>query len=324
MFSFFSNKPAQTIADSGERSSSISGPYCELKQLAALKIAAQKLCLPKVQRMSRAQQGLPRSPFRGRGMEFSEVRAYQAGDDVRSIDWRVTARRQSPHTKVFTEERERPVFIVCDQSQNQFFGSTTCFKSVKAAEAAALFAWMALHKSDRAGGLVFSSQQHDEVKPARSQKSILRLLKKISDYNQALRAQAEDGQFDLAKALKETQLLIKPGTLLVIISDFSCETSALSAALNRLRLHNDIILIQTTDPLDSALPEAGIYPVSNGQQSALLDTTRSELQQRYQSWASEQQEHLAQLARRYRAPLIKLDTADDSLSKLQCMLSTFA
>lgn len=324
MFSFFSAKSAKTIPDSNVLAAGISGPYCELKQLMALKVAAQKLCLPKAQRMSRAQQGLHHSPFRGRGMEFSEVRAYQAGDDVRSIDWRVTARRQSPHTKIFTEERERPVFIVCDQSQNQFFGSTKCFKSVKAAEAAALFAWMALHKNDRAGGLVFSSHHHHEIKPARSQKSILRLLKKICDYNQALQPQAAVTEFDLAKALKESQLLIKPGTLLVIISDFSGDKNALSEALNRLRLHNDIILVQTTDPLDSTLPAAGLYPVSNGQESALLDTTTSDSQLRYESWTQAQQQQLAQLARRYRAPLIQLDTADDSLNKLQGLLSSFA
>lgn len=274
--------------------------------------------------MSRAQQGLHRSPFRGRGMEFSEVRAYQPGDDVRSIDWRVTARRQSPHTKVFTEERERPVFIICDQSQNQFFGSTQSFKSVKAAEAAALFAWMALQKNDRAGGLVFSSKTHEEVKPARTRKSILRLLKKIADYNQTLKAQAPEGSFSLNSALEETQRLIKPGTLLVVISDFSAEKNTLSEAFNRLSMHNDIILVHTTDPLDRALPPAGFYPVSNGSQSALLDSSRADLQQRYISWATEQQQQLEKLARRYRAPLINLDTGDDTLNALRGVLSAIA
>ncbi|ERI51084.1 hypothetical protein N878_07210, partial [Pseudomonas sp. EGD-AK9] len=98
--------------------------------------------------------GLHHSKLRGRGVDFDQVRVYQAGDDVRNIDWRVTARTQEPHTKLFHEERERPIFILAEQSQRLFFGSGQCFKSVLAARAAALVGWAALAHNDRIGGLV--------------------------------------------------------------------------------------------------------------------------------------------------------------------------
>ena len=117
--------------------------------------------------------GLHHSKLRGRGVDFDQVRAYQAGDDVRTIDWRVTARTQEPHTKLFHEERERPVFVVIEQSSRLFFGSALCLKSVLAAQAAALFGWAALNHNDRIGGLVFSDQEHHEIKPRRSKQSLL-------------------------------------------------------------------------------------------------------------------------------------------------------
>mgnify|MGYP003867539183 FL=1 len=157
------------------------GPYCNLPQLMKLRWSVKHLCLPKAKSVSRPQTGQHMSRFKGRGMEFAEVRVYQPGDDVRSIDWRVTARRQTPHTKIFNEERERPLLVVCDQSQSQFFGSQYTFKSVRAAEVAALFSWTALEHNDRVGGIVFSERGHREVKPARNRKSIMKLLSFIND-----------------------------------------------------------------------------------------------------------------------------------------------
>ncbi len=108
------------------------------------------------------------------------MRSYQPGDDIRTIDWRVTARTGSAHTKLFREERERPVLVVVDQRSSMFFGSSHCFKSVLAAQLASLLAWSALHGGDRVGGLVFNEQGHQEVRPRRSRKTVLALLSQIS------------------------------------------------------------------------------------------------------------------------------------------------
>ena len=132
--------------------------------------------------------GLHHSKLRGRGVDFDQVRVYQPGDDVRTIDWRVTARTQEPHTKLFHEERERPIYLLVEQSRQLFFGSGLMFKSVLAARAAGLIGWAALGHNDRIGGLVFGGQDNHEIKPRRSKQSLLQLLARLARANQALSA----------------------------------------------------------------------------------------------------------------------------------------
>src|SRR5690606_11080614 len=132
--------------------------------------------------------GLHRARLRGRGIDFDQVRVYQPGADVRSIDWRVTARTQQPHTKLYHEERERPVYLLVAHSRALFVGTGGQFKSVLAAQAAALFGWAALYDHDRIGGLVFGGDSAPEVRPQRSKQSLLQLLSRVVDANHALRA----------------------------------------------------------------------------------------------------------------------------------------
>lgn len=296
--------------------------YCSLKQLMALRWTAQSLKLPKTKRISRPQSGSHLSKFRGRGMEFSEVRVYQPGDDVRSIDWRVTARRQTPHTKLFHEERERPMLILCDQSQSQFFGSHNSFKSVRAAEAASLFAWTALQHNDKVGGIVFSNHGHHEIKPARNRKNVMRLLSLISDFNNALSINMPepDKKFSIDDALSESIRLTKPGTLLVIISDFSGLTTQSEKYLSKLSQHNELLLIHTFDPLEYALPEKGIYPVSDGRETLVIDTEKDTLQYTFNAHIKEQQAYLKQLGLRLRAPLIEVSTEVPAINSIQNLL----
>jgi len=298
------------------------GPYCSLKQLMALRWSVRNLSLPKAKRASRPQSGLHHSRFRGRGMEFSEVRMYQPGDDVRSIDWRVTARRQKPHTKLFNEERERPLLIVCDQSQSQFFGSHLTFKSVRAAETAALFAWAALDHNDRVGGIVFSEKGHQEVKPSRNRKSIMRLLNGISDFNQALNISepSTEAAFHFNDALVETIRLAKPGTLLVIISDFRHINENTEKLLTKLAKHNELLMLRTLDPIEVQLPPPGFYPVSNGEETLVIDSQSKEARENYARWALKQQEDLTSLCIRLRAPYLEITTQEAPINSLQRLL----
>ena len=132
------------------------------------------------------QTGQQNSRLRGRGVDFDQVRAYLPGDDIRNIDWRVTARSQKVHTKVFNEERERPVFLIGEQSPRLFFGSQRCLKSVLAAETCALIAWTALAHHDRVGGMVFGPGQCHEVRPRRDRKALLQLLQLLVQANHLL------------------------------------------------------------------------------------------------------------------------------------------
>jgi uncharacterized protein (DUF58 family) len=296
--------------------------YCSLKQLMGLRWAVQTIKLPKTKNISRPQSGAHLSRFRGRGMEFSEVRIYQPGDDVRSIDWRVTARRHDPHTKLFNEERERPLFILCDQSQSQFFGSQQSFKSVRAAESAALFAWSGLAHNDKVGGIVFSDHGHHEIKPARSRKNVMRYLQCVTEFNRSLSISAPepDKPFSFDDALIETLRLSKPGTLLIIISDFSGLSSVSEKYLSKIRQHNEVLFVHTSDPLEYQLPESGIYPVSNGQETLVIDTGRSQVQEKYRTLIQQRTDELQRLTVRLRAPLIEVGTGLPALNSIQRIL----
>jgi uncharacterized protein (DUF58 family) len=296
--------------------------YCNLKHLMSLRWAVQTMKLPKTKQISRQQSGAHLSRFRGRGMEFSEVRVYQPGDDVRSIDWRVTARRQDPHTKLFNEERERPLFVLCDQSQSQFFGSQLSFKSVRAAESAALFAWAGLAHNDKVGGIVFSDHGHHEIKPARSRKNVMRFLQLLSDFNQSLSISMPQASkpFSFDDALIETIRLSKPGTLLVIISDFSGLSAVSEKYLSKLRQHNELLFIHTFDPLEYQLPDSGIYPVSDGHETLVIDSGRTQVQEKYRTHIQKRTEELQSLTMRLRAPLIEVGTDSSALSAIQRIL----
>ena len=167
-----------------------------LSEMVRLRYAARELTgFPQVQ-ARQMMAGGHRSSFRGRGMDFDEVRIYQPGDDVRTIDWRVTAKTQVPHTKIFREERERPVLVVCDLRGPMFFGSQR-LKSVVACEISAALAWAGLSANDRVGGLVFGAQQQAEVKSRRSHHAVLQYIHQLQDFSQQLLEPAPD-QFSLA------------------------------------------------------------------------------------------------------------------------------
>lgn len=305
---------------------SLGGAYCSVGDLMRLRWVAKTFALPKAKRISRPQAGSHHSRFRGRGMEFSEVRAYQPGDDVRSIDWRVTARRQKPHTKLFHEERERPVLIICDQSHSQFFGSQRAFKSVRTAEAAALLAWTGLNHSDRIGGIVFSEQGHEEFRPARNRKNILRMLSTIAQFNQSLSVdyQPPDRPFLLNDALQESGRLVKPGSLVVVISDFLHIDQGTGKQLSKIAQHSDLVLMHASDPLEDELPPPGMYPVSNGQKTLLINTRAQDTRNRYQDWVAQHRAQLRHLASQYRARLIPLSTHQDAVQSLRSLLASFS
>ena len=138
--------------------------YAHSDDLIRCRFGAQSLKnFPRIDAKS-TERGMNRSKFKGRGMDFSEVRNYQPGDDARHIDWRVTAKTQKPHTKIFSEEKEKPIHIITDIRPNMFFGRDT-LKSVSACYIAATLAWACIKNDDRAGGIIFGPNDHKEIKP---------------------------------------------------------------------------------------------------------------------------------------------------------------
>ena len=265
--------------------------------------------------------GLHHSKLRGRGVDFDQVRAYQAGDDVRTIDWRVTARTQEPHTKLFHEERERPVFLVIEQSNRLFFGSALCLKSVLAAQAAALFGWAALNHNDRIGGLVFSDQEHHEIKPRRSKQSLLQLLNVLVRSNQQLGC--SDGRAlreTFSLALRRAREVLRPGSLVVILCDERALNDTSEQQLSLLARHTDLILLPLNDPLDHALPSAGLLRFVEGEAELELDTQDEHLRNSYRELAEARRSRWQRLAQKLGVPLLPLSTRFELVEQLRDQL----
>ncbi|MGA6096928.1 DUF58 domain-containing protein [Stutzerimonas marianensis] len=265
--------------------------------------------------------GLHHSKLRGRGVDFDQVRIYQAGDDVRTIDWRVTARTQEPHTKLFHEERERPIYILVEQSSRLFFGSGSVFKSVLAAQAASLIGWAALSHNDRVGGLVFGRGDHHEIKPRRSKQSLLQLLDRLARANAHLEADQLYDPDAFGMALRRAREVLRPGSLAVIVCDERTLGDAAEQQLTLLARHVDLLLIPVHDPLDRALPAAGLLRFAQVGARLELDTHDAALRQAYRRQGEARHARWQHLADRLRLPLMPLDAHRDLIEQLREHLS---
>ena len=256
--------------------------------------------------------GLMTSRFRGRGIDFAEVRVYQPGDDVRSIDWRVTARTGVAHTKLFQEERERPVLLLVDQSASMYFGSRMMFKSVLAARAAALLAWAVLERGDRIGGIVFSERVHREIRPGRNKHAVLRLLNEIHSFNHALEAPStaptHPTENYFTEALANVRRVSRPGSVIFIISDFTSYSPAARVHLQPLARHNEVIGIHISDALEQTLPAPGLYSITDGKQRARINTFSRKHREAYEAQFRQGYQFIQAEFQRLRAPLLALQT----------------
>lgn len=293
------------------------GAYTTLAELVDIRHQLRGLQLFSTPYRRSALVGLHRSRLRGRGIDFDQVRVYQAGDDVRTIDWRVTARTQQPHTKLFHEERERPVYLLVEQSRPLFLGSGARFKWVLAAQAAALFGWAALDHNDRIGGLVFGSGDAPEVRPRRSKQSLLQLLSRLIDANHALHADMPGPQGTFGPALRRAREVLRPGSLLVVICDERALDDASEQQLALLGRHVELILVPLSDPLDHALPAAGLLRFAQGGAALELDTYDPLLRKAYRARGEARQQRWQQLADKVRAVLLPLSTRHELLDQLR-------
>lgn len=288
------------------------GAYSDLGRLLRLRFAGQELKLTIKRPVKSQLNGAERTRVRGRGMDFEEVRLYQPGDDVRSIDWRVTARTQEPHTKLYREERERPVFVVTDQRSSLFFGSRQCFKSVLATHVAANLAWAALTNGDRIGGLVFGDRRLRDIRPRRSKHAVLELLHRLQEFNRELASPiAPPDSQTLATVLADVRRIARPGSAVFIISDFYDYNPRCEHQLFELARHTEVSLIHIYDPLEQQLHTHSRLTVSNGQTRLQLPSDEASFQQAYEMAFSERLEQLTQSAKRLGLPLLSYATSDN-------------
>ena len=296
------------------------GAHTDLRDLIRLRYAAREITDLADNKTSNPLAGLLTSNFRGRGIDFAEVRIYQPGDDVRTIDWRVTARTQVAHTKLFQEEKERPVLILVDQSASMYFGSQVTFKSVLAARTAALIAWAALEHGDRVGGIVFSEQGHREVRPRRNKHALLRLLNEVNDFNHALRRDAglpeENPENDFTEALAEVRRVTRQGSVIFIISDFNHFTDESQRHLQPLAQSGDLVGVHISDPLEQHLPTPDVYAITNGRERSRINTGNHKHREAYQLGYQQQLAAIQEAFMRVKSPLLMLNTSQSIVDGL--------
>ena len=255
--------------------------------------------------------GQYRSRLRGRGMDFSEVRLYQAGDDIRSFDWRVTARTSKPHTKLYEEEKERPVIIVVDQGPSLFFGSQHVFKSFFAARLAALIAFQTVRQGDRLGALIFNHASIRDLPAKRGEQSWQLFCRHLCDFNHQLSPTAIAEQaLDWKQVTSHLTRIVRPGSLVILISDFAHHFSDGEQAITKIRAHNDLIAIHVSDPMEHLLP-AQTARYTNGEETLFVDGQNQRTQRAFQQTLSGRLQKLTSLCKKQAVPLIQVSTADD-------------
>jgi len=287
------------------------GPYCSLEQLIGLKATAEAIAKNRVKPKLRLRDGFVRSRVAGRGMDFEEARPYQAGDDARHIEWRVTARSGKLHTKLFTEEKERSHIVVVDQRLPMFFGTNKQFKSTLGAEVAALLGWHSLSKKDQLAGLVIGNDEQIFHRPSSRTGSWLHLLREITNENHHLNTAMQGGPTSCETVTTELSQLAKPGSHITYISDFSDFTDKASKDLLRLKRHCSIKLIRISDAWEQSLPKIGELQLSQGERSLELNTSSANQAKTFAALAAKSREQLYQLLLPIDPFTIEIKTGDD-------------
>ena len=242
------------------------------------------------------------SVFKGRGMEFDEVREYQPGDEVRDIDWNVTARYGRPFIKKFVEEREQTVMLLVDASGSSRFGSRDRFKSELAAELCAVLAFSAIRNKDKVGLIIFTDRIEKFVPPAKGSRHVLRVIREV------LYFQPEGEGTDITLALEYLNRVTRRRSITFLVSDFEAE--GYEKALTIANKRHDMIAVMVKDPRERELPPIGLINLRDAEtgEDCLVDTSDANLQRRYREDAEREEEETVKLFRGSGIDFIRVST----------------
>ncbi len=297
--------------------------YCDYARLVRLQAQAESFSLLPHLKAGSVLSGRHNSLFRGRGLNFEELRHYQLGDDIRNLDWKVTMRTGKPHVRSYTEEKDRNVIICVDQRSAMFFSSIEVMKSVVAAEIAAMCGWRVLKDGDRVGLVIAAHQRVFHSKAQRSQNEFLAQLKRLAQSNQALNVDAHNSEHvSFSRWLEQVKRMKLKQSTIIFISDWhDCEERHLDH-LKQLQQHNDVLAVMVSDPFEQSLPEDlaslkwvvgdGRYQL-NLDSKAKVETASSYLAERM----AQQRQSLTQLMSIKKLPHIELDTSGEHIAKFQ-------
>ena len=283
--------------------------------------------------LARGLRFLPRQPshsvlngrhasrLRGRGLNFEEMRDYLPGDDIRSIDWKATARTGEPHVRVFTEERDRPALLVVDQRMSMFFGSTLNMKSVTAAEAAALTAFAILAANDRVGGVVFDDEDIVELKPKRSRRAGNVFLSQVAERNGAMHADRGVAQpMPLNRVLRAVSRMATHDHLIVVFSDFDGIDGTTHKLLSGIAQHNDLVLTLVHDPMAEALPSGGSFVMSDGSLQIDVDLGHSSTHAALARFSSERLQRIRDWQRELGIAVLPLSAGEETVAQVRRLM----
>ena len=298
------------------------GVYTDTGELTRLRLDAHGFSFLPRHSLHSVLSGRKRSRLRGRGLDFEELRHYRPGDDIRTMDWRVTNRTGRPHVRVYNEERDRPVMLLVDQRLAMFFGSRRKMKSVVAAELAALSAWRVLGQGDRVGMILFNDEQLVQTRPSRRERTVLNSLGQLSRMNQQLRADAriESHSEQLSEALSAAERMVGHDYLICIISDFDGWDERCIASVKTMARHNDLLACQVYDPLERDISPAANLVVSDGHLQLQIEPQRGDLGERFEASFESGQAELRTELRKHGMPVLSVDTVAPVFDQLRAQL----
>jgi len=293
------------------------GVHVQLEELIALRLRARGLVRPNA-RVGGSHAATRVSRFRGRGVDYVESRSYQPGDDIRQMDWRVTARTGRPHTKVFQEEREQSILLIIDVNPSMRFGTRVRFKSAQAARAAALVSWAAVQGGDRVGALGFGPGLNAEVKPGGGPRGCLRVLRALAEWDAI--AAASSAPVPLSQALQRIRRLARPGSRVLLVSDgFSADDES-EGPLSLLAAHCDVAALIVTDALERQAPPPGRYALRGADSQVVLDFAAARTRQHWPEIFAQRRQALIGMLKRRGLGWVDIDAAAEPEASLEQLL----
>jgi uncharacterized protein (DUF58 family) len=297
------------------------GVYADLDELIRIQFQARDFSFQPRQPVTSVLSGRYASRLRGRGLNFEELRGYLPGDDIRHMDWKVTARTRKPHVRVYAEDKDRTVLLIVDQRQNMFFGTKERLKSVTAAKLAALAAWRAIDVGDRVGAIVFNDHEVAEVRPQRSQQAVMQILGHVVEQNHALSADStvEQDPAALNRMIERARVFAPHDALVVLITDGFGANEQTERVTARLVEHNDVLGFLVHDPWRFD-PEPVRFTASDGDLQMEVDFSNSSLRQKVAQDYRQEHADLAHHFRRMSAPLLTISNQGDVVAQVRRLL----
>ena len=297
------------------------GVRVSLDELLSMRLRARRLARPST-RVRGSHAATHTSRFRGRGVDYVESRAYQPGDDIRLMDWRLTARSGRPHTKVFQEEREQSILLLVDCNASMHFGSRARFKSVQAARTAALVAWAAVHGGDRVGAIGFGPGLNAEVKPGGGPRGALQVLRALVEWDAI--TVAGGASEPLSQALQRARRLARPGARVILLTDGFSADAAAEGPLSLLAEHCDVATVVLGDALEQSAPAPARYALMGESGRVLLDFAATKTRARWAQWFVERRAVLHGMLQRRALRSVTLDTRAEPDATLMRVLGVDA